>query len=277
MKRKILLSLMVGFGLILFLSNCNKAYSQTDGTLTFTYTQAVPSGTSATKNVMAVWIEDNAGTFIKTKMRYWGSSTNDHLPSWVANSAQNVTDASTGATRTASTSPTAFGAKTITWDGKGAVSGTTAPDGIYKIMIESSYCNPEPSNGQHWLLTTFSFTKGATAVHLTPTGDANFSGITLDWVPASGTGIENVENNTGISIYPNPSSGIIKIDIQKALDGTIKIENMLGATVYEEKVNIAKSDIKTVDLSKFANGTYFVNVLSSNSTDVQKFKIVLDK
>lgn len=157
MKKFIFSNLLIVFVLIFTTTINSVSKAQTAGTLTFTYTQTAPSA-SATKNVMAVWIEDNSGNFVKTRLRYWSNSTNDHLPSWVSKSAQNLVDATTGATRTASTAPTAFGAKTITWDGKN-VSGTLVPDGTYNVYIESSYCNPEPANGQHWIITNFCLQK----------------------------------------------------------------------------------------------------------------------
>ena len=161
-----------------------KIKAQTPGTLTFTYTQTAPSS-QATKNVMAVWIEDSAtSTFIKTKMRYWSSGTSDHLPSWKANSAQSVVDASTGATLTSSTTPTAFGLKTITWNGTNAA-GTVVADGTYNILIESSYCNPQPAANTHWLITNFYFHKTSNTENLTPTGPTNFSGITINWAPST--------------------------------------------------------------------------------------------
>jgi len=266
----------MGIACVMLMSNFNRAIAQTNGTLTFTFTQSVPAGTTATKNVMAVWIENNAGTFVKTRMRYWGSGTNDHLPSWVTNSAQNVApDALTGATLQASTTPTAFGAKTITWDGKGAT-GTLMPDGVYKVMIESSYCNPQPANGAHWLLTSFTFTKGPAVEHLTPTGDANFSAITSDWVPTF-TGVQTNETKNNISVYPNPTNGIVNINIKNSLKGTIKVENITGETVFEEKVDINGSKVESIDLSKLANGNYFVKVQSSDSKVAEDFKIVLGK
>ena len=244
--------------------------SQTNGTLTFTYTQTAPTS-SATKNVMAVWIEDNAGTFIKTKMRYWGSSTTDHLPSWKAKSAQNLTDATTGATRTASSSPTAFGSKTITWDGKNA-SGVTVPDGTYKVFVESSYCNPEPASNQHWIITSFSFTKGSVAEHTTPTGPANFSAITLDWAPST-TSIENVKANSDVKIFPNPSNGIIKVEYKEATN--IKVENSIGKIIYDEKINKSGAGIRTIDLSKFSNGIYFITLQNADEKIINK--ILLNK
>jgi len=272
MKRNFFLSLIMSFVFILSTSIFNNAHSQTAGTLTFTYTQAAASA-SATKNVMAVWIENSAGTFIKTKMRYWGNSTNDHLPSWVSKSAQNLTDATSGATRTVSTIPSAFGSKTISWDGTN-VSGAIVPDGNYNIFVESSYCNPEPANNQHWIITSFSFTKGTTAVHLTPTGPVNFSGITLDWVPTQ-TSVENIKGKSESNVFPNPTNGVINVVSKKAVN--IKIENMLGEVVFEEKANKSGETYKIIDLSKFANATYFVKVQVLNTNEIEEFKVVLNK
>ncbi|NVN94447.1 MAG: DUF2271 domain-containing protein [Bacteroidetes bacterium] len=267
--KKLLFTVVFIILIIIGLSDNVKA--QTNGTLTFTYTQTAPTS-SATKNVMAVWIESSTGSFIKTKMRYWGSSTTDHLPSWKAKSAQNLTDANTGATRTASTSPTAFGAKTITWDGTNT-SGVLVPDGVYNVFVESSYCTPEPAANQHWIITNFSFTKGANADHQTPTGPTNFSGITLDWVPST-TSVENITDNSEINIFPNPSiDGIIKIQYKDA--SAIKVENSIGEIVYDEQLSEPSKGIKTIDLSKLANGVYFV-ILQSKDKKI-KSKLLLNK
>lgn len=64
---------------------------------------------------------------------------------------------------------------------------------------------------------------------------------------------ENAEN--AISIYPNPASNMITI--ANAENATIVIVNALGQVVAV-KENISNSEV--VDLSKFANGTYFVKV-----------------
>ncbi len=269
MKRNFIFILFIG---MISLSFTSKLNAQTAGTLTFTYTQTAPSA-SATKNVMAVWIEDNAGTFVKTKMRYWSNSTNDHLPSWVSKSAQSVVDATTGATRTASTVPSAFGAKTITWDGKNA-SGALVSDGVYKVFVESSYCNPEPSNGQHWLITSFTFTKGTATDHQTPTGPANFSNISLDWVPNT-TAVEDIKDNSTLSVYPNPTKGSIVINYKDAK--RIVIENVLGSVIYDENISTVGMGSKTLDLKKYSNGVYVVKIESRNSGKITEQKVLLNK
>ncbi len=161
-----------------------KTTAQTAGTLTFTYNQPQPTNPTlnqGVKNVYAVWIESSAGTFIKTKCRYTSGSTDDHLPTWsskcgcanttiATGSACNITDATTGATRTASTTPTAFGAKSISWDGKnvvGATNGTTVADGTYKVWVESSW--NDGANNIHNEINSFAFSKSTVATHATLT------------------------------------------------------------------------------------------------------------
>lgn len=54
--------------------------AQTARTMSITFTQTAACS-NAIKNVLAIWIEDANGTFVKTRARYWGNGTNYHLPS----------------------------------------------------------------------------------------------------------------------------------------------------------------------------------------------------
>lgn len=262
--------LFVGISVILTTTH---ASAQTDGTLTFTFTE---TAAGQTKNVLAVWIQDNNGVFVKTKMRFWGTKTTDHLPTWKANSSQNVVDATTGATLTASTSPTAYGVKTVTWDGKNASSVTVA-DGTYKILVESSWGSPEPSSNNHSTLVTYTFTKGATATHATPTADATFSNITIDWVPAA-TVVEELSTTKSITVYPNPSKGSVQLDFQRSYSVTrILVENMAGEVVYQEAPKQNLLGVKSMDLQWLPNGVYVVEVLSDKKSDSYKSKIIITK
>jgi len=268
------LSNLTGIALALCLSANLSA--QTAGTLTFTYTPVSHNGYSGTKNVLAVWIQTNAGGFVKTKLRYAGGSTSDHLPTWAVNaggsannclsSACNKTDATTGATLSN------FTTKTITWDGKnvnGTSNGTIVADGTYKVTIQSTW-----NHGSSGTVTkSFTFTKGPNADHQTPANDANFTNITLDWVPATTTGIDNISEDPEINVYPNPTNGVFNVDLKKA--SSIKVVNNLGATVYEEKIENAIAGTKSIDLTKYANGIYFIYV--SDGEKSSKHKIILNK
>lgn len=262
--------------------------AQTTGTLTFSFNQPVPTSPPPTyvgRCVTAVWIEDAIGTFIKTKMRFIGTTTKDHLPTFAVKAGGvlsdaitnvNVTDATTGATRTNTTIPTGFGSKTFTWDGKnvaGAVNGITVPDGIYKIWIESTWVDSGSNNHQE--LSSYSFTKGPTSATTTAVGDTYVNTISMAWV-ASGLGVhDNVSPNTKVIIYPNPTNGIFNIDFKNEINN-IRVSNMLGQVVYEEKVaDSAAGTNKNLDLSHFGNGLYIINV--SNNEGTSNYKVILDK
>lgn len=254
-------------------SGMNILNAQTPGTMTFTFTEP---GTGHTKNVLAVWVQDNSGNFIKTKMRYWGSGTNDHLPTWKTNSSQNVVDASTGATLTSSTNPTAFGIKTVVWDGKD-VNGNIVTDGTYKVSVESSWNNTEPSANQHSTIVTYTFTKGISSTHAAPANNAEFNTITIDWVPASSV-VENLVSNKNIAVFPNPSIGDVYIRLRNAVTvSRILVVNIAGEVVYQETLKQKISGIKTLNLNSLSAGIYFVEVLSSEEKEIYKSKIIITK
>lgn len=256
----------------------NLAIAQTPGTLTFTFSEIpkTPTYDGTSRHVLAVWVQTSTGAFVKTKLRYAGGSTSDHLPTWAANAgcasslnclgaACNVVDATTGATRTSWTT------YTVSWDGKkGATStGTLQPDGIYKVTIQSTWSHA----GSGTATTSYTFTKGPNADHQTPAATTTFSNVTLDWTPSVATGINEQVAMPEISIYPNPTAGEFNVDYFNASE--IKVLNTLGVVVYEEKINETEEGTKKVDLSKFANGIYVVNV--SNENGSSNHKIVLNR
>lgn len=257
--------------------------SQTAGTLTFTFTE-IPVATASTYNslgrhVLATWVQNTTGTgtgtFVKTKLRYAGSGTADHLPTWAVNAggtpanclaaACNVIDATTGATRTSWTTYTS------TWDGKkgATATGTLQPDGVYKVTIQSTWNHGTAGTAT----SSYTFTKGASVDHQTPAANATFSNVVLHWEPTA-TGIEdNFAGNPVINIYPNPTNDWFNIDYQNA--GNIKVTNTLGEVIFEEKVNPLTEGTKKIDLSNFSNGIYFINV--SNEKGALNHKVILNK
>ena len=278
-----------GIGLIVLLCFSLNANAQTAGTLTFTYTQPTPTSPAVTGggNVYAVWIENAAGTFIKTKCRYTSTSTDDHLPTWsskcgcastsvATGAACNTTDAATGATRKATTVPTAFGVKTITWDGKnvvGATNGTTVVDGTYKIWVESSW-NDGPNN-QHNELIGFTFTKGPAEQTLNPAGDTKINTVTLHWLPDALAVDQNLSQGPSVIIYPVPSTGIFNLQLKNEVK-SIKVYDLLGKVVYSENLNqsIPNSTV-SVDVSGVVNGNYVISL--ENDNGVSNYEVIVSK
>ena len=267
--------------LFLFIINCfGMVFSQTPGTLTFSFTE-VSKSASATfqsqgRHVIAVWIQNTTGTgtgtFVKSKLRYGGlNSTQDHLPTWAANSGGpstncmsancNIVSATTGATRSS------FGNQSITWDGTNAA-GTLVADGTYKVTIEETWNH----GGTGTAVRSFTFVKGPNADVQTPTADNNFSNIALSWQP-SGVGVEEVTSQYGVRIHPNPSNtGVFTVDFEKA--DYIKVLDIEGEEILVEEVKENEFS-KSVNLSNSKNGVYFICVV--NSSDIEKHKVILEK
>jgi hypothetical protein len=243
--------------------------AQTDGTLTFSYTPTSHTGYSGTKNVLAVWIQTSSGAFVKTKIRNVGNGTKDHLSTWSVNaggtsgnalsSSANITDATSGATLTS------FTPKSITWDGKnvnGSSNGSTVPDGTYRVAVESCWNHGSTA----FAVRYFDFTKGPNSDLQTPADDANFTNITLSWVPAV---VDVNENSVAKAlIYPNPTNGIFTVDYSYVKE--IKVVNMLGEIVYLEKTADFIAGKTRINLSHLSDGVYHVVMDNENGSTVQR-------
>lgn len=268
------------FYFLLFFIGISSLYSQTDGTLTFTFTPVSHSGNWGAKHNLAVWIQTNSGAFVKTKMRYVGSGTSDHLPTWGANagcasstnansSTCNTTDATTGATLNS------YSTKTFTWDGKnvnGTANGTTVADGTYRVAVEETWNHGTSGTTVRY----FTFTKGTATDHQTPANDSNFTNITLDWVPTT-AGVADVNlNEPKVYVYPNPSNGLFMLDIQSEIK-YINVFNVLGEKMYQEELTTENNNTtKELNFTSFVAGLYYVQVIDENGNK-KNIEIVLEK
>ncbi|MGQ0828123.1 MAG: T9SS type A sorting domain-containing protein [Bacteroidota bacterium] len=89
----------------------------------------------------------------------------------------------------------------------------------------------------------------------------------------SPVGINEMQSNTEISIYPNPNNGNFQLTVptQNSENATIKIFNVFGERVFIEQLE--KSANNNILLSDLSNGIYFVNILSDNKSYTQKLII----
>ncbi len=73
------------------------------------------------------------------------------------------------------------------------------------------------------------------------------------------TSINQLTSSNDLVVYPNPSNGVITIS-NLSYNSTIELVNILGETVYKEKVS---ADSKSVDFSSFAKGNYYLKMTST--------------
>lgn len=77
-------------------------------------------------------------------------------------------------------------------------------------------------------------------------------------------------------IYPNPSTGIVHLTIS-GLEGRkveVSVLNVIGTVMYHETLTeLNERYTKTLDLSRFANGLYYVKLEADNSSQLCKLVI----
>lgn len=77
-------------------------------------------------------------------------------------------------------------------------------------------------------------------------------------------------------VYPNPSTGIVHLTIN-GLEGKkveVTVLNVIGTIMYHETLtDLNERATRTLDLSRFANGLYYVKLEADNSSQLCKLVI----
>jgi len=96
-------------------------------------------------------------------------------------------------------------------------------------------------------------------------------GIRKNWGPFT-TGLKPVAQANEYNVYPNPSTGVFTIKLDKVIAGSvIKVTDVMGKEVYSSSIkNNGINQEITLDLSSFAKGIYVMNVVNGKNVDVRK-------
>lgn len=228
--------------------------AQTSGTLSVSVSTAqTTTPTYAPRNIIAIWVEDNSGKFVKTLLAY-ANTRKTHLNTWeasttTAGSAFNVVDATTGATQSS------HGTRTAQWKGTD-YTGKLVADGDYNLKMELTDHNGTGS------VATFAFAKGAATQKLTPADVLpSFKSVSINWTTGvTGNRPELTQNNT-VVIYPNPSNGVFTILGDDIKD--VEVSSLSGNVVSYSKGPV-------IDLTDKPKGIYFAKIKAGDEVFVRK-------
>ncbi len=87
--------------------------------------------------------------------------------------------------------------------------------------------------------------------------DVNVHCCSCDSTTSLHDGVDEVTEDNGINIYPNPVTNLITIELKTKQNSMIEIKDVLGRVVYSSKINTTKT---VIDIGGFAKGVYFVEV-----------------
>ncbi len=245
----------------------NVLHAQTPGTLTFNVSLTSHNAGYGLQHVSAVWIENSAFTFVKTKYRYAsGHTLSSHLPVWKTNSASNVIDATTGSTLNSYTPIS------ISWNGTN-VSAAVVADGLYRVYVEITWDDGTANHDT----TSVTFTKGTAAVHLTPANKTNFTTMQLDWVPTF-VGIADNQETEKFSINPNPvtKESTVKYSLNSLSDVTISLYDINGKLVkvlVDENQQAGNYSMPLSVAGDITPGIYFVKMYTGKTQQTERVVI----
>jgi hypothetical protein len=92
--------------------------------------------------------------------------------------------------------------------------------------------------------------------------------VTVNVIPPVISGIASAKAEREFTIYPNPTSGDLTVQLQNVADATIAIYNTLGDKVYSAE--IIKRDSYTVQ-TNFSSGIYFIEVNDGSKVSRERF------
>ncbi|HBX49765.1 MAG: hypothetical protein A2275_00025 [Bacteroidetes bacterium RIFOXYA12_FULL_35_11] len=238
----------------------------TPGTLSFSVTTVTLNGTYKPKHIMAVWIENESGQFIKTKIKY-GYSYLQYLNVWKTKSNSNVVDAITGATKTS------HGTRTFIWNGTD-VSGNVVSDGTYKVWLQMTESN---ANGPTY---SCSFIKSTTPItNQTYSNSGAYTNLTLSWTPSTTGASENTFNESKVLISPNPFSTEVRIEYQTEKTDFVelavfdlqgkKIKELFSGTQNQGEHTISWNGKNNVNQNLTA-GIYFCRIIIGDNILIKR-------
>jgi hypothetical protein len=131
-------------------------------------------------------------------------------------------------------------------------------DGDYHILLEDITNNTPPA-----VSVNKSWNKAAKAYLF-------LNGSSLAEVTVSTQKI--VAENKGILLYPNPANETLNVRLSE-LYTSLSVYNAMGQNVFSQNASPNESTV-SLDLSSFASGTYYLSVLTVNSTQNLPFVVV---
>ena len=94
-------------------------------------------------------------------------------------------------------------------------------------------------------------------------------------MPCNTTGIADRINSLPISVYPNPTSGLLSISLASVepQEASLKLYNSIGQVVFSEAINIDADYYGTIDCSKMQAGVYTLMIEGTQNTGIRKIVV----
>jgi hypothetical protein len=167
-------ALVAAMTAVLFCATSIVAASGNAGTMNLKVTTRATNGKYAPKHVLAAWVTDARGQFVRTLL-VRGRKRKKYLYRWAKDTKKNNVDAVTGATLKS------HGEVAIRWDCRDT-QGDVVPDGEYRIQLELT---DKHAQGPTTPAGHIVFIKGGKPATAKPEDQDNFRSMSLSYTPGA--------------------------------------------------------------------------------------------
>ena len=84
--------------------------------------------------------------------------------------------------------------------------------------------------------------------------------------------ISEQENNSGITVSPNPFNSTLNITFENPVNGTIELIDVIGKVVYKSNINSANYMKLHINPSDFSNGIYYLKISGDMNQTIKVIK-----
>jgi hypothetical protein len=154
-----------------------------------------------------------------------------------------------------------------------ALSAGAAPlsAGVSYVVVVGSYGDGGATNDL--VITTAGVSEANTSHYYDMTDNIWYYTTTTPMVRMNfdpSVGINQVENNLGLRVFPNPANEVINISLNKEVSATLTLLDVSGKVVRTQALNGISTSINTASLN---SGVYFVTINDGTSVSTQKVVI----
>jgi len=157
------------------------------------------------------------------------------------------------------------------------------PTTTIKQSGDTLFCTPATFNFYQWELkgvgipgaTSSRLTINTTGVYRVYVSDSDGCGTYGQLVVSIIIGINEISLNDFINAYPNPTTGNLQVefDLPNGGDYELSVANVLGQTVYSDKMHIEGKTTRNINMDGLSKGVYFLSIKGNSSSGVKKIML----
>lgn len=146
----------------------------------------------------------------------------------------------------------------------------TVPNGCVTLEVADSYGDGFDSGYGNGKVEVIAFSSVVANIDNFPSGSLAKDALQVNAV----AGIEDVKNEIGLSVFPNPATDVINVEFN-ALDAEfgVALLDLQGRVIYTSNTTTAGNQIVSIPVSSIAKGSYIVKVSGSGVSTVQNVVI----